>query len=64
MQKFFFTYTQKASEVCVCVCMCAYVCDMISAVALPPFSCTTVWEIPVAEAAEAAKAFNTQQTVI
>lgn len=43
---------------------CVYVCDMIFAGALPPFSHTAVWEIPVAEAAEAAKAFNTQQTVI
>lgn len=43
---------------------CGYVCDMIFAGALPPFSRTAVWEIPAAEAAEAAKAFNTQQTVI
>lgn len=61
---FFLTYTQKASKVCVSVFVCAHVCNTISAVALPPFSCTTVWEIPVAEAAEAAKAFNTRQTVI
>lgn len=60
---FFLKYTQKASGV-ESVCVHAYVCDMIFAAALPPFSCTVVWEIPVAEAAEAAKAFNTQQTVI
>lgn len=43
---------------------CVFVCDMIFAGALPPFSRTAVWEIPAAEAAEAAEAFNTQQTVI
>lgn len=61
LAKFFFQtkhfeQTQRAVKV--------YVCDMIFAGALPPFSRTAVWEIPTAEAAEAAKAFNTQQTVI
>lgn len=54
-----FVFFQRSVE-SACVCMWH---DFFAA-ALPPFSCTAVWEIPVAEAAEAAKAFNTRQTVI
>lgn len=62
--KIFFLSIHKKRQRFESLCVHVYVCDMIFAAALPPFSCTVVWEIPVAEAAEAAKAFNTQQTVI
>lgn len=48
-------FSNKHKEQLKCVC----VCHMIFAGALPPFNRTAVWEIPAAEAAEAAKAFNT-----
>lgn len=62
--RFFFFLSMHKKRLRLKARVCVYVCDMIFAAALPPFSSTAVWEIPVAEAAEAAKAFNTRQTVI